>query len=186
MVVLSDRDIKKYLEENKLIIEGHSGEIDSCSVDLKLSNKFRFFKKSDVTHIDVRNIDKNLTEYKEIKKENFVVIHPRDLIIGSTMESVSIPYDLVGSLDGKSSLGRIGIVIHSTATSIDPGFKGNIALEISNLSSMPVKLWPGMKICRLSFMKLSSESENPYDKRESSKYKEHKGPEESKWSENDF
>ena len=186
MVVLSDRDIKKYINENKLVIENHSGEIDPCSIDLRLSNKFRFFKKSDITHVDVKNISQNLTEYKEIDKDEAIVIHPHELILGSTLESVKIPYDLVGSLDGKSSLGRIGIVVHSTANSVDPGFKGNITLEISNISSLPVKLWPGMKICRLSFIKLSSPSENPYDKRKDSKYRDQERPEDSKWSRNDF
>ena len=181
MVVLCDKDIKRYLEEKNIIIRDHNGKVDSCSVDLRLSNQFRFFKKSTITHIDIKDIDTDkIMELKEIKEGEPVVIHPRDLVIGSTIEHVEIPDDLVGTLDGRSSLGRLGIVVHSTANSIDPGFKGNITLEISNINSVPVMLWPGMRICRLTFNKLSDKCETPYYKRDESKYKNNKGPEGTK------
>ncbi|MBL7147572.1 MAG: dCTP deaminase [Nanoarchaeota archaeon] len=177
MVVLCDKDIKRYFEEGKLIVRDHNGKIDACSIDLRLSNKFRFFKKSNVTHIDVKEIDMDkLMEFKESKEGEPVVIHPRDLIIGSTIEHVELPDDLVGTLDGRSSLGRLGIVVHSTANSIDPGFKGNITLEMSNINSVPVRLWPGMRICRLTFTKLSDKCEVPYYKKEDALYKDSKGP----------
>jgi len=181
MVVLCDKDIKRYIEDGNIILKDHDGKIDSCSVDLRLSKEFRFFNKSNFTHVDVKNIDREkLMDFRTIKDDDPVVIHPGDLVIGSTIEHVEIPDDLVGTLDGRSSLGRLGIVVHSTANSIDPGFKGNITLEISNINSVPVMLWPGMKICRLTFTKLSNRCETPYYKKESAKYKDNKGPEGTK------
>lgn len=181
MVVLCDKDIKRYIEEGNIVLRNHDGKVDSCSVDLKLSNEFRFFNKSNLTHVDVKDVDKDkLMDFKTIKEGEPVVIHPRDLVIGSTLEHVEIPDDIVGTLDGRSSLGRLGIVVHSTANSIDPGFRGNITLEISNINSVPVRLWPGMKICRLTFTKLSDRCEMPYYKKENAKYKDQKGPEGAK------
>ena len=141
MVVLSDRDIKQYLKEGKIIIEGLNEE----------------------------NIEP-------------IIIHPNELILASTQEYLKIPDDLVATLDGRSSLGRLGIVVHSTANSFDPGFEGNATLEISNISKIPVALWPEMRICRLSFTKLSSPAETPYNKRKKSKYHAQKEPEASKIS----
>lgn len=181
MVVLCDKDIRRYFEEGKLIVRDHNGNIDACSIDLRLSNKFRFFKKSNITHIDIKDINMDkLMEFKEVEENEPVIIHPGDLVIGSTIEHVELPDDIVGTLDGRSSLGRLGIVVHSTANSIDPGFKGNISLEISNINSMPIRLWPEMRICRLTFTKLSDKCEVPYYKKESAKYKDSKGPEGTK------
>ncbi|MFH1209247.1 MAG: dCTP deaminase [archaeon] len=178
MAVLCDKDIRKQLKEGKIIIKDHDGNIDSCSIDLRLSNKFRFFKKSNITYIDIKDIDLDkLMEFKEIKEGYPVVIHPGELVIGATIEHVELPDDIVGTLDGRSSLGRLGIVVHSTANSIDPGFRGNIALEISNINSVPIKLWPGMNICRLTFSKLSDKCETPYYKKINALYKNQRGPE---------
>ena len=164
MVVLSDRDIKKYLNEKKLVIVGLDLEcIDPCSVDLKLSNKFRVFRNTEATHIDTRQgVNEELMEYIEKEEGKPFIVHPGELVLASTMEYVKLPNDLVGTLDGRSSLGRLGIVVHSTANSFDPGFEGNPTLEISNISRIPVAIWPGMRICRLSFTKLSSPVERNY------------------------
>lgn len=181
MVVLSDRDIKKYLEEKKLVIEGLCDEhIDPCSVDLRLSNKFRIFRNTESTHIDTRHgVAEELMEFIEKEEGKPFVVHPGELVLASTVEYIKLPNDLVGTLDGRSSLGRIGIVVHSTANSFDPGFEGNPTLEISNISRMPVALWPGMRICRLSFTKLSSPVERNYEDKKG-KYHKITQPEASK------
>lgn len=184
MTVLSDKDIRKHLEEGKIIIENFDYDnIDPCSVDLRLSNKFRTFLYSNITHIDTKKgISEKHMALAEKKEDEPFIIHPGELVLSTTKEYIKMPADLVGTLDGRSSLGRLGIVIHSTANSVDPGFEGNITLEISNISKIPVAIWPGMRICRLTFTKLTSESENPYNKREKSKYHAQKEPEISKIS----
>jgi len=116
----------------------------------------------------------------EKKEDEAFVIHPRELVLATTKESIKIPDELVATLDGRSSLGRLGVVVHSTANSFDPGFEGYPTLEISNISKVPVKLWPGSRVCRLTFTKLSSPCDVSYDKREESKYKKQSGPEASK------
>ncbi|MEM4755998.1 MAG: dCTP deaminase [Candidatus Woesearchaeota archaeon] len=178
MAVLSDKDIKKRIAQKSLIIKGYAQEhISMASIDLCLGNEFRIFKYSSVKYIDpLEGVSPSLMEYT-IKKDNEpIVIHPSELILGTTKEYVEIPYDLVGRLDGRSSLARIGIIVHSTAGSIDPGFKGQITLEIANLSKVPVCLYPGMRVCRLVFDELSSLPEQTYDKRKDAKYKNQKGP----------
>lgn len=185
MVVLSDRDIKKYLEEKKLRIENLSEDcIDPCSVDLRLGNSFRIFRKSEITHIDTKEgIREDLMELVEKKDGDSFTIHPGELVLGMTKEYVKIPRDLVATLDGRSSLGRLGIVVHSTANSFDPGFEGHPTLEISNISTVPVVLWPGSRVCRMSFTKLSSPAEVSYAEKKGKKYKKQAGPERSRINE---
>ena len=182
MTVLSDRDIKKILGSGKLIIEGiDESQIGPSSIDLRLGNKFRVFKHAEVTHIDPReNAREDLMSLIEIGDGNSFIIHPGEFVLSSTKEYIRIPDDLVARLDGRSSWGRLGIVIHSTAGSIDPGFEGNLTLEIANIAKVPVCLWPGTKICRITFDTLTSPSERPYNKREGSKYLRQKGPEASR------
>ena len=178
MVVLSDRDIKKRMQEGSLVIEGADiNLITLASVDLKLSNKFKTFKTTQVTHIDTRDsIPADMMETIEKKDSEPFILHPGEFVLGSTKEYVKIPDDLVGRLDGRSSLGRLGIVIHSTAGSVDPGFEGYLTLEIANISKIPVILWPGTRVCRLTFDTLSSPSETPYNKRKESKYNKQQEP----------
>lgn len=180
MVVLSDKDIKEYIKSGKLVINGEI-KIDPCSVDLRLGNLFRIFISTEITHIDTKNgVDEKHMEVVEKKDEEPFVIHPRELVLATTKESVKLPNDLVATLDGRSSLGRLGVVVHSTANSFDPGFEGFPTLEISNISKVPVMLWPGSRICRLTFTKLSSPCETDYSQRKESKYSKQEGPEASK------
>jgi len=180
MVVLSDKDIKEYIKSGKLVINGEI-KVDPCSVDLRLGNIFRIFRSTEITHIDTKKgIDGKHMELVEKKEDEAFVIHPRELVLAMTKESIRMPDDLVATLDGRSSLGRLGVVVHSTANSFDPGFEGFPTLEISNISKVPVKLWPGSRVCRLTFTKLSSPCDVSYDKRECSKYKKQSGPEASK------
>ncbi len=178
LAVLSDRDIKKALEGGRVKISGlDPANISVASVDLRLSHEFRVFKHSEVTHVDVKDgLRDELTELIRVPRGKAFTIHPGEFVLGNTVEYIKLPDDLMARLDGRSSLGRLGIVIHSTAGSVDPGFEGTLVLEIANISRVPVKLWPGMRICRLTFEELTSPSEKPYSKRKGSKYAGQKGP----------
>ncbi len=185
MVVLSDKDIREHLKQGKIVLEGHKEEnIDPCSIDLTLGNKIRVFRYTEIPYIDTREkVPEGHMTLMEVKENKPIIVHPGELILASTKEYLKMPDDLVATLDGRSSLGRLGVVIHSTANSFDPGFEGFPTLEISNISKIAVKLWPGMRICRLTFTKLSTPSETPYNKREKSKYHAQKEAEASKISE---
>ncbi|MBI4140605.1 dCTP deaminase [Candidatus Woesearchaeota archaeon] len=178
MVVLSDRDIKKRIAEGSLVID--SVDVDAialASVDLKLGNKFKTFKTTQVTHVDTKDsIPADMMETIEKNDSQPFILHPGEFVLGTTKEYVKMPADLVARLDGRSSLGRLGVVIHSTAGSVDPGFEGFLTLEIANISKVPVSLWPGMRVCRLTFDTLSSPSEMPYNKRKESKYNKQQEP----------
>lgn len=178
MAVLSDRDIKKRITEGSLKIEGLDfNSISLASVDLKLGNKFKIFKTTQVTHIDIReSVPADMMETIEKKDHEPFILHPGEFVLGSTREYVKMPEDLVGRLDGRSSLGRLGVVIHSTAGSVDPGFEGYLTLEIANISKVPVSLWPGTRVCRLTFDTMTSPSEIPYNKRKESKYNKQMEP----------
>ncbi|MBI5073279.1 dCTP deaminase [Candidatus Woesearchaeota archaeon] len=181
MVVLSDKDIKNRIAKNEIIIKNISEEqIGSCSVDLRLGNGFRIFKHAEVTHVDPKEgISDALMELVVKQKEEPFIIHPGEFVLGSTVEYVKIPRDLVARLDGRSSWGRLGIIIHSTAGSVQPGYAGQLTLEIANISKVPVKLWPGARICQLTFEQLSSPCEIAYGEK-NSKYMEQQGPQGSK------
>jgi|SRR3989344_2924710 len=178
MAVLSDKDIKKRILDGSLVLGGvELNNITVASVDLRLGNKFKIFKNSNITHIDTKNIiSDDLMETIEKNEDEPFVLHPNEFVLGSTKEYIKIPNDLVARLDGRSSFGRLGIVIHSTAGSVDPGFEGNLTLEIANISKVPVILWPGTRICRLTFDVLSSPSETPYNKRKDAKYNKQTEP----------
>ena len=181
MVVLSDRDIKAALKSGKIVIEGVSeDQIGPSSVDLTLGKDFRVFKHAEVTHVDPRAGSVDHLMDRVTKDEGAFIIHPGEFILATTTESVRIPDDMIARLDGRSSWGRLGIVVHSTAGSVHPGFEGRLTLEMANISKVPVMLWPGSRICQLTFEKLSSPSENPYNKRKGSKYLNQKGPDSSK------
>ncbi len=183
-MILSDKDIKSYLAEGKLEIEPLTNpeqQIQPSSVDLILSNEFRVFEHTEKAFIDPLK-DGGLEEYTRLKKveDGPFIIHPGQFVLGSTKERVKIPYDLVGRLEGRSSLGRLGIVVHSTAGYVDPGFYGTLTLEIGNMGNMPVALYPGMRVCQLTLVKMSSEPERTYDKKPDAKYLGQKSPEASK------
>ena len=181
MTVLSDHDLKAALKSGKIIIEGVTDEqIGPSSVDLTLGNEFRIFKHSEVTHVDPRAGSVDHLMDRVTKNEEAFIIHPGEFILATTYESVKIPDDMIARLDGRSSWGRLGIVVHSTAGSVHPGFEGKLTLEMANISKVPVMLWPGSRICQLTFEKLSSPAENPYNKRKGSKYIDQRGPDSSK------
>ncbi len=181
MVVLSDRDIKELLEVKELIIKEISeDQIGSCSIDLRLGNVFRIFKHTEVTHVDPREgvADELMSVVTKTENEPFI-IHPGEFVLGTTKEWVEIPRTLVARLDGRSSWGRLGIIIHSTAGSVQPGYTGQLTLEIANISKVPVKLWSGSRICQLTFERLSSPCEKSYGERKS-KYMNQEGPQGSR------
>lgn len=181
MAVLSDRDIKELLKLGELVISGvEDDQIGSCSVDLRLGNNFRVFKHAEVTHIDPKEgVGEELMELVTKENNDSFIIHPGEFVLGTTKESVLIPRYLVARLDGRSSWGRLGIIVHSTAGSVHPGYVGQLTLEIANISKVPVKLWPNSKICQIMFERLSSPCEKSYAEKKS-KYMGQEGPEASK------
>jgi dCTP deaminase len=186
MAVLSDRDILRRIDEGTLQIVNLCREnVAGASIDFRLGNKFRVYKYTELTHIDTKEgLEEELTELVTVGSDKSFTIHPGEFVLGTTMEYIKMPDDLIGRIDGRSSLGRLGIVVHSTAGSIDPGFEGQLTLEIANISRIPVKLWPGMRICRVTLEELSSPSVNPYYKRKDAKYLGQKDPAPSKISHN--
>ncbi len=172
MAVLSDRDIKKRIADGSLVIQGLDiSSVSLASVDLRLGSKFKIFKTTQVTHIDTKeSVPADMMETIEKNENEPFILHPGEFVLGATKEYIKLPDDLVGRLDGRSSLGRLGVVIHSTAGSVDPGFEGYLTLEIANISKVPVTLWSGTRVCRLTFDTLTSPSEMPYNKRKESKY----------------
>ena len=162
MTVLSDRTIKMMLAERKIVVEPlGEGCIQPASVDVHLDKRILVFRNSRRPYIDVRQDLSDLTEMEEIGEQPFI-LHPGEFVLGSTLETIEIPEDLVARLEGKSSLGRIGLLIHSTAGYVDPGWKGRLTLELSNVANLPVTLYHGMKIGQISFLQLSTPADIPY------------------------
>lgn len=181
-MVLSDKTIRELIKSKRLTIFPFDPVlIQPSSYNLRLANKFRIFKNAQQAYLDVREPVTDYMEVIEIMDDQPIIIHPREFILGETMEYFEIPNDLVGRLEGKSSLGRLGIIIHSTAGYVDPGFKGTLTLEISNLANIPIKLYPKMKIAQMSFHYMSTPAQTPYGSPKlHSKYQSQKGPTESK------
>ncbi len=180
-MILPDHEIRKRLEEGKLVIDPldePDKQIQPAWVDLRLGNEFKIFKHTDEAFIDSRN-PKEYTKCHECNGRPFI-LHPGEFVLGITKERIMIPGDLAGYVDGRSSLGRLGVTAHITSGWIDPGFRGRLVLEISNLGKMPVTLHPGMRMCKLILMKLNSPAERPYDKRETAKYRNQDTVEQSK------
>lgn len=164
MMVLSDRSIREALDAGRIVIRPlDAADIQPASVDLHLSRRVRVFSNSRQPYIDVRESMERLTELVEIPDESQpFILHPGEFVLGSTVEHIELPEDLVARLEGKSSLGRIGLVIHSTAGFVDPGWKGNLTLELSNLARLPITLYYGMKIGQISFLRLTTPAERLY------------------------
>jgi dCTP deaminase len=177
-VVLSDRDIRAEITAGRIVIDPYVPEaVQPSSVDLHLDRRFRVFKNSRYPYIDVREEQAELTELVEIGGDDPFILHPGEFVLGSTLERVGLPDDLVARLDGKSSLGRLGLLIHSTAGFVDPGWDGNLTLELSNVANLPITLYDGMKIGQISFQRLSSPVEVGYgDARLGSKYRGQRDP----------
>lgn len=184
-MVLSDRDIKKALKEKRVKIApspDFSTQLGSNSLDLRLGDTFRVFEHSRYPFIDPFDTKQGsaITREMKVKKKEPFIIQPGDFVLGATVEYVELPDDLVGSLEGRSSIGRLGVLVHSTSSSIECGFRGNITLELANMGKMPVALYPNMRICSISFSELSSPALIPYYKKKKAKYSGQKGPDESK------
>jgi dCTP deaminase len=177
-VLLSDGDIRKEVESGRLVLEPWDAELlQPSSIDVRLDRFFRVFNNSAYTHIDPAVQQDELTSLVEAEGDNPFVLHPGEFVLGSTLEVVTVPDDLAGRLEGKSSLGRLGLLTHSTAGFIDPGFSGHITLELSNVANLPITLWPGMKIGQLCLFRLSSPSEHPYGSAVyGSRYQGQRGP----------
>lgn len=177
-MLLSDRDLRKEIESGGLALEPFDpGLVQPSSVDVRLDRLFRVFDNTRYTHIDPAQRQDELTSLVEIGDEEAFVLHPGEFVLGSTYEMVTLPDDLAGRLEGKSSLGRLGLLTHSTAGFIDPGFSGHITLELSNVANLPITLWPGMKIGQLCLFRLSSPAEHPYGSAQAgSRYQGQRGP----------
>ncbi len=186
MVILSDRSIKNELAAGRIIIEPfEESAIQPSSVDLRLDHRFVVFENHTFSHIDVKSNLEALTTEVEASDDKPFILHPGDFVLGSTAERIAIPADLVGRIEGKSSLGRLGLLIHTTAGFVDAGWDGQLTLEFSNVASLPITLYPGMKIGQISFMRMSTEADNPYGAGVlGSKYQGQKGPRPSRYWEN--
>src|SRR5918996_516609 len=167
MSVLSDRDIRAALQAGRVRIDPYDAScLQPSSVDLHLDSDFRVFRNNRYPFIDVRAPQPDLTELVSIEGDEQFILHPSEFVLGQTLEWVELPDDLVARLEGRSSLGRLGLLIHSTAGYVDPGWKGNLTLELSNVANLPIALYSGMKIGQISFFKMSSAVERPYGSRE--------------------
>jgi dCTP deaminase len=177
-VLLSDGDLRKELESGRLGLDPFDDVmIQPSSVDVRLDRFFRVFNNTKYTHIDPRQQQDDLTTMVEAEDDEPFVLHPGEFVLGSTFEAVRLPDDLAGRLEGKSSLGRLGLLTHSTAGFIDPGFNGHITLELSNVANLPITLWPGMKIGQLCLFRLTSAAEHPYGSQKAgSRYQGQRGP----------
>jgi dCTP deaminase len=176
--VLSDRTIKKALAAGRLRIEPLDEQaIQPASVDLRLDSVFRIFRTTSRPYVDVAQEVDDLTELVEISPEEPFVIQPGGFCLGSTLETITIPNDIVARVDGKSSLGRLGLLVHATAGYVDPGWTGKLTLELSNQSQMPIALYYGMRIAQISFIELTTAVDRPYGSAElGSKYQGQTGP----------
>ena len=170
-MILSDKDIKNYINSGKISIDPKLKEeqFQSAWIDLTLGKEFRVFKITQSAVLDPKNPEE-ITEIIIVDEEKPFIIHPGEFVLGTVNEYIKFPDDLAGAVDGRSSLGRLGVVVHVTSTFVDPGWEGKLVLEITNVGRMPVALYPGMRICKLVFMKLSSPCEKPYYMKKDAKY----------------
>ncbi len=184
-MILSDADILRRLGEGDLVVEPLDDpdlQVQPASVDLRLGREFLEFRRTNIPYIhpnDEREIDEYVSERIVEEGEEFI-LHPGDFVLGTTKERVEIPPDLIAHVEGRSSLGRLAIVVHSTAGLCDPGYRGQITLELSNLGTAPVALTPGMRVSQLTFTELSSPAERPYGSERGSKYQDQAGPQASR------
>src|SRR5688572_20361314 len=184
-MILSDVDIRKELASGRIEIDPFDEScIQPSSVDLHVDSQFRVFANSRYPYIDVRAPMPDLTELVEVQGPEPFILHPGEFVLGSTRERVRLPDDLVARLEGKSSLGRLGLLIHSTAGYVDPGWDGYLTLELSNVANLPITIYPGMKIGQISFFRLTTAADTPYgSERAGSKYQGQRGPTPSKFFE---
>ena len=161
--VLSDGTIRRLVEEGRIVIDPWDESlVQPASVDLRLGDSFRVFHNHRVTAIDLRDPPRDLTEEVTLSGDEPFAVHPGEFVLGRTLESVAIPDDIVARIEGKSSIGRLGLIVHATAGFVDPGFRGTLTLEITNLTRVPIKLYAGLPIAQLSFMTLDAPAVRPY------------------------
>lgn len=181
-MLISDNDIIKKISTKQIILEPFDiNMVQPASVDVRLDRFFRLFNNHNHTVIDPQKPQENLTQLLEINPEEPFILHPGEFVLGSTYEKITLNKETAARLEGKSSLGRLGLLTHATAGFIDPGFSGHITLELSNMANLPIKLWPGSKIGQLCFFKLTSPVKHPYgSEKYGSKYQNQTGPTASK------
>lgn len=181
-MLYSDHDIRATIDAGELNIEPFDPElIQPSSIDVRMDRFFRVFNNSKYTHIDPMLQQDELTSLVEVPEGEPFVLHPGEFVLGATLEKFTLPAHIAGRLEGKSSLGRLGLLTHSTAGFIDPGFSGHITLELSNVANLPITLWPGMKVGQLALFKMTSPAEMPYGTGAlGSKYQGQRGPTPSK------
>ncbi|MEM8745061.1 MAG: dCTP deaminase [Actinomycetota bacterium] len=191
-MILSDRTLREQIDAGRIVLDPFDESlVQPSSIDVRISNLFRVFRNHTRGVIDVKVDLEDLTELVEMPVDERGVgdeafmLHPGEFVLGSTLERVTVPDDVVGRVEGKSSLGRLGLLIHSTAGFVDAGFDGHITLELANVASLPITLYPGMKIGQISFMTMTTPAENPYGAGASgSKYQGQRGPTPSRYFEN--
>ncbi len=177
-VIFSDRTIRQAIEEGRIEIDPFEDSfIQPSSVDLRCDNAFRVFENHKYPHIDPREIQDDLTSEVIVPNGEPFILHPGEFVLGATLERVRLGNGIVARLEGKSSLGRLGLLIHSTAGFVDPGFDGYLTLELSNVANLPIAIYPGMRIGQISFYQMTTEAEHPYGSNEAgSKYQNQRGP----------
>ena len=177
-MLLSDRDIKAEIDGGRVRLEPYDeAMVQPSSIDVRLDKYFRLFDNHRYPFIDPAEDQPELTRLIEVEHGEPLILHPGEFVLGSSFEVVTLPGDLAARLEGKSSLGRLGLLTHSTAGFVDPGFSGHVTLELSNAATLPIKLWPGMKVGQLCFFRLSSSAENPYGSAKyGSRYQGQRGP----------
>jgi dCTP deaminase len=185
-VILSDVTIREELAAGRVLIEPLDVEcIQPSSVDLHVDRYFRVFRNDTTPYIDPKEPQEDLTELVEVADNGAFILHPGEFVLGSTLERVALPDDLVARLEGKSSLGRLGLLIHSTAGFVDAGWDGHLTLELSNVANLPIALYPGMKIGQISFLRMTTAAEHPYGSEVTgSKYQGQRGPTPSRYYQN--
>ena len=163
LLVLSDRSIKSEVAAGRIVIEPYDESlVQPSSVDVRVDRKFRVFHNARYPYIDVRKPMDELTELIEVRDDEPFILHPGEFVLGQTLETIKLPNDIVARLEGKSSLGRLGLLIHSTAGFVDPSWEGNLTLELSNVANLPITIYEGMPIGQISFMRMDGPVENPY------------------------
>jgi dCTP deaminase len=184
-MILSDRTIREQIAAGRIVIDPlDDGAVQPSSVDLRLDRLFRVFLNHTMPVIDVKENLEELTRLVEIGPDDAFILHPGEFVLASTLERVSLPDDIVARIEGKSSLGRLGLLIHSTAGFVDAGFRGHITLELSNVANLPITLYPGMKIGQVSFLQMTTPADVPYGSTSRSKYQDQRGPTPSRYWEN--
>jgi dCTP deaminase len=184
-MILSDRSIREEISKGRIEIDPFDdASVQPSSVDLHVDRRFRTFHNARYPYIDVKAEMPDLTELVEVEEKVPFILHPGEFVLGSTLERVRLPDDLVARLEGKSSLGRLGLLIHSTAGYVDPGWDGYLTLELSNVANLPITIYPGMKIGQISFFRLTTAAEVPYGSSvRGSKYQGQRGPTASRFFE---